>query len=108
VDDEQKNQLLGAAAALLMPILWDEPFGIVMAEALACGTPVIGLGRGSVPEVVRDGINGYVCTTLDDMVEAVSQISSLDRGACRQTMEDQFSDVALVTGYEHIYEGILR
>ena len=68
VDDAQKNQLLGEAAALLMPIGWEEPFGIVMAEACACGTPVIAFARGSVPEVVRDGVNGFACGSVDEAI----------------------------------------
>lgn len=103
VDDLQKNALLGGAAALLMPILWDEPFGIVMAEALACGTPVIGLNRGSVPEVVHGGLNGFVCDSVDDMVEAVARITDVERRACRLTMEQRFSDRAVVQAYEDLY-----
>jgi glycosyltransferase involved in cell wall biosynthesis len=104
VDDLQKDELLGAAAALLMPILWDEPFGIVMAEALACGTPVIGLNRGSIPEVVEDGLTGFVCESVEVMAQAVSQLGSLDRRACRRSMEDRFSEEAVVNGYLRVYE----
>jgi glycosyltransferase involved in cell wall biosynthesis len=103
VDDIEKDELLGSAAALLMPILWDEPFGIVMAEALACGTPVIGLNRGSMPEVVQDGITGFVCDSVDQMAQAVSQVDSLDRRACRRSMEAQFSEKALIDGYLRVY-----
>jgi glycosyltransferase involved in cell wall biosynthesis len=104
VNDEQKNQLLGNAVALLMPILWDEPFGIVMAEAMACGTPVIGLRRGSVPEVVQHGVDGYVCGSVDEMVVSVSQLPSLSRENCRRAMEKKFSDVAMTDAYECIYQ----
>lgn len=103
VSDDQKNELLGNAAALLMPILWDEPFGIVMSEALACGTPVIGLNRGSVPEVVQNGINGFVCESVDEMVEAVNYIKNINRTLCRQIMERKFSDIAIVNEYEKLY-----
>jgi len=103
VNDEQKNALLGGAAAFLMPILWDEPFGIVMAEALACGTPVIGLKRGSVPEVVRQGINGFVCESVEDMAAAVAKLPLIDRRACRLLMEECFSDTYLVNAFERIY-----
>jgi len=103
VDDTQKNDLLGAAAALLMPVEWEEPFGIVMAEALACGTPVIGFPRGSVPEVVRDGVTGYLCPTTDDAVSAVSRLDRLDRSAARADCQERFSDAAIVDAYERIY-----
>jgi glycosyltransferase involved in cell wall biosynthesis len=106
VNDAEKNQLLGSAAAFLMPILWEEPFGIVMAEALACGTPVIGLRRGSVPEVVQDGVNGFVCGTMDEMVAAVSCIRELNRAECRHIMKKKFSDRAMVDAYERIYRSI--
>jgi len=108
VDDEQKNALLGRATALLMPILWDEPFGIVMAEAMACGTPVIGLNRGSVPEVVDDAVNGFVCDSVDEMVAAVERLGEIDRNACRRAMEERFSDTAVVDAYEHLYATISR
>jgi len=108
VDDFQKNALLGTAAALLMPILWDEPFGIVMAEALACGTPVIGLRRGSVPEVVEHGANGFVCDGVDEVAAAVGRIGEIDRGACRRIMEARFSGPAMVEGYLSVYRCIIN
>lgn len=103
VDDVQKNELLGEAAAFLMPILWEEPFGIVMAEALACGTPVIGLARGSVPEVVIDGVNGFVREDLDGLVAAIGEVQSLSRAACRSDAEARFSADAIVDAYEECY-----
>lgn len=103
VDDVQKNDLLGRAHAFLMPILWDEPFGIVMAEALACGTPVIGLRRGSVPEVIENGVSGIVCDDVDDMVAAVQAVGTLSRAACRARAEAMFSQDAVVEGFLKIY-----
>ncbi|MGE0702690.1 MAG: glycosyltransferase family 4 protein [Vicinamibacterales bacterium] len=108
VDDRAKNELLSSSAALLMPIQWDEPFGIVMAEALACGAPVIGLRRGSVPEVIEDGVTGFVCDTLDEMVSAVARLGSLDRSACRRVAVERFSGHALVNAYESLYRELLR
>jgi glycosyltransferase involved in cell wall biosynthesis len=107
VDDREKSELLSSAAALLMPVLWEEPFGIVMAEALACGTPVIGLARGAVPEVVESGVTGFVCGNADAMVEAVGRLHALDRGACRRAAEERFSRPALVAAYEDLYHEIL-
>lgn len=103
VDDAQKNALLGGAAALLMPIEWDEPFGIVMAEALACGTPVIGFARGAVPEVVRHGVNGFLCERADEMATLVSRLDEIDRAACRADCEARFSDTVIVDAYEQYY-----
>ena len=103
VDDERKNTLLGSAAALLMPIEWEEPFGIVMAEALACGTPVIGFARGSVPEIVRDGINGYLCRTVDEAVTAVGALGVIDRARVRADCEARFGDEVIVDAYERLY-----
>jgi glycosyltransferase involved in cell wall biosynthesis len=103
VNDAQKNALLGNARALLMPIRWEEPFGIVMAEALACGTPVIGFARGAVPEVVGDGVTGFVVNDVDEMVAAVGNIDRLDRYACRLRAERSFSSTALVEGYLAVY-----
>ena len=107
VDDRQKNALLGSAAAFLMPILWEEPFGIVMAEALACGTPVVGLRRGSVPEVVEDGVTGFVRDDVDGLVEAVGRVPGLKREACRRRAERLFSDHAVVEGYLGVYRQLL-
>ena len=107
VDDGQKSELLSSAAALLMPILWEEPFGIVMAEALACGTPVIGLRRGAVPEVVEEGVTGFVRDTADELVDAVGAVGSLDRVACRRTAEQRFSAERLVSEHEVLYRDVL-
>jgi glycosyltransferase involved in cell wall biosynthesis len=103
VDDLQKNELLGSAAAFLMPILWDEPFGIVMAEALACGTPVLGLRRGAVPEVVDDGVTGFVRDDLDELSEVAKEFLSLDRKSCRRAVESRYSERVVVNAYERLY-----
>lgn len=103
VDDVQKNTLLGGALALLMPIEWEEPFGIVMAEALACGTPVIGTPRGSVGEVVVDGLTGFVAPDVEGMARAVAQVPALDRTACRADCAARFSDKVIVEAYEAFY-----
>ncbi len=108
VDDTMKSELLSQMQALLMPVLWNEPFGIVMAEALACGTPVIGLSRGAVPEVVSDGVTGFVCRNVDEMVAAVGRLSVIDRRACRDAAERRFSQTAIVDGYESLYRRIAR
>lgn len=107
VDDAQKAALLGQARALLMPILWDEPFGIVMAEALACGTPVLGLRRGSVPEVVDDGVSGFVVDNLDQLVAAVSRLPQLNRLGCRCQVERHYSEAAVTNGYLAVYRDLI-
>jgi glycosyltransferase involved in cell wall biosynthesis len=107
VDDTQKVALLGRALAFLMPIRWAEPFGIVMAEALACGTPVLGLAEGSVPEVVRHGVTGFVEADVDGLVRAVGRAASLSRHTCRADAEARFSADALVQGYEGVYRRAL-
>lgn len=103
VDDEEKNELLGRAAAFLMPIEWEEPFGIVMAEAMACGTPVIGFDRGAVPEVVTDGETGFVCEDVEEMTAAVAGVSELDRSDCRRRCDSHFSAHAIVDEYFELY-----
>lgn len=104
VNDVQKNSLLQNAKAFLMPILWNEPFGIVMAEAMACGTPVIGFARGSVPEVVSNGNTGFVCDTLEEMVHAVSQINKITRAAVRKEAENRFSADVISRAYLTLYK----
>lgn len=102
VDDKAKNSLLGSAAALLMPIEWQEAFGIVMAEAFACGTPVIGFARGSVPEIVRHGVNGFVCTTVAEASGFVSRLGEIDRRAARDDCAERFGSEKIVDAYESI------
>lgn len=106
VDDAVKNRLLGGSAAMLMPLLWEEPFGIVMAEALACGTPVIGLRRGSLPEIVEHAVNGFVCESVEEMVSAVGRIPEIDRRTCRQIAEEKFSHRVIVQAYERLYGAV--
>lgn len=103
VDDAEKNTLLGRAGAFLMPILWDEPFGIVMAEAMACGTPVLGFDRGAVPEVIEDGVTGFVRPDITTLVEAVGSLATLDRAACRERVSRLYSEHAVVEGYLAVY-----
>lgn len=103
IDDAAKNALLGRAAALLMPIHWEEPFGIVMAEALACGTPVVAYPRGSVPEVVRHGLNGFICDGPDDAVRAVARLDELDRASVREDCERRFGQDVIVEQYLALY-----
>lgn len=107
VDDRRKDALLGGAAAFLMPILWDEPFGIVMAEAMACGTPVLGLRRGAVPEVVEDGRTGFVSDDLDGFVAAVGRLPEIDRRACRERVERLFGDDVVVAAYVRVYREMI-
>jgi glycosyltransferase involved in cell wall biosynthesis len=106
-NDTQKNELLGRALALLMPILWEEPFGIVMAEAMACGTPVLGLARGAVPEVIEHGITGFISGDLDGLVGAVGRLNEIDRAACRKRVETLFSDAAVTEAYLAVYREML-
>jgi len=90
-DDRTKIQLLQGAAGLLFPIQWEEPFGLVMIEALACGTPVLAFRRGSTPEVVRHGETGFLCDDLDDMVAAIRRLPELERSRCRRDAVERFS-----------------
>jgi glycosyltransferase involved in cell wall biosynthesis len=103
VDDARKNLLLGKAAALLMPILWEEPFGIVMAEAMACGTPVLGLRRGAVPEIVEHGVSGFVAETAEELAAAVGILGALSRTATRARVEQLYSGDAVTESYLRIY-----
>ena len=103
VDDLEKNRLLGSSAALLFPIDWPEPFGLVMIEAMACGTPVIAWNRGSVPEVIEDGVTGFVVDSIDEAVAAIRRIETLDRGRIRATFERRFSAVTMARNYLRLY-----
>lgn len=104
----QKNAFFGSGKALLYPIEWPEPFGLVMVEAMACGTPVIAFRRGSVPEVVKNGVTGFVVDTIPEMIRAMKKIDTIDRKKCREWVEKKFSIDVMVDGYEEVYEKILR
>jgi glycosyltransferase involved in cell wall biosynthesis len=103
VDEQGKDELLGGAYAYLFPIDWPEPFGLTMAEAMATGTPVVAYRAGSVPEVVEDGVTGFVCTSISEMIAAIPRVKGLDRRACRARVERLFSPQAMADGYERAY-----
>lgn len=106
VDEQTKRDLMRDAYALVFPIDWPEPFGMVMIEAMACGTPVLALDRGAVPEVLRDGVSGFIGHTVDDLVEAAPKVASLDRAAVRREAERRFSAKVMADGYEQVYERV--
>ena len=108
INDKQKNEILGKALAFLMPIQWNEPFGIVMAEAMACGTPVIGFPYGSVPEVVEDGVNGFVCKDTKAMALAIGKAHTLDRNKIRKVAEEKYSSNKITSDYLSLYKKILN
>jgi glycosyltransferase involved in cell wall biosynthesis len=106
VNDVQKKTLLQNAKAFLMPILWNEPFGIVMAEALACGTPVIGFNRGSVPEVVENAKTGFVCNDINEMIDGINKVHTLSRFDAREAAVNRFSDKVISTNYLELYKSL--
>jgi glycosyltransferase involved in cell wall biosynthesis len=106
--DEQKHELLCGARALLFPIDWPEPFGLVLIEALACGTPVIAFGHGSVPEIIEDGVNGFIVGNVDEAVEAVARLHEIDRHACRATFDARFTVERMADDYVSLYGKLLR
>ena len=102
-DTERKKDLLSRASCFIFPIRWEEPFGIVMVEAMACGTPVVALRAGSVPEVVVDGVTGFVCDLPEELPAAIGKVRDIDPAACRARVSEKFSVDAMVSGYERIY-----
>jgi glycosyltransferase involved in cell wall biosynthesis len=104
VNDQQKNELLGNCLAFLMPIQWDEPFGIVMIEAMACGTPVIAFRRGAVPEVVREGVTGYIVNNVAEACEKVTAVHLLDRTLVRQEASNRFDSEIIAQNYLRLYK----
>ncbi len=107
-DDMQKNDLIGNARAVLFPINWPEPFGLVMIEAMACGTPIIAFGCGSVPEIVKTGENGFICHDVEGAISAVKQIDNIDRGQCRHHFETRFTSTRMAEDYVRVYEETLE
>src|SRR4051794_16625425 len=108
VNDETKRQFLADAAALLFPIDWPEPFGLVMIEAMACGTPVIAFKSGSVPEVIDDGITGFVVPGETEAVEAIGRLSELDRRQVRRHFEKRFTATRMAQEYVRQYETLVK
>jgi glycosyltransferase involved in cell wall biosynthesis len=103
VGGEAKDDFLGGASALLFPIEWEEPFGLVMIEAMACGTPVVAFRRGSVPEVMTDGVTGFVVDDVPGAVAAVRATAALDRRACRRAFAERFGVARMAGDYEAVY-----
>jgi glycosyltransferase involved in cell wall biosynthesis len=108
VPHEEKLALLGGASALLNPIRWAEPFGLVMIEALACGTPVLAFPEGAAPEIVEDGKTGFLCHDEADMAEAIGRVAHLDRAVCREAVEGYFSTERMVAEHLALFEELLR
>jgi glycosyltransferase involved in cell wall biosynthesis len=106
INERQKADFLGNARALLFPIDWPEPFGLVMIEAMACGTPTIAFRCGSVPEVIDEGVTGFVVRDLDEAVDAVQRVDSLDRARVRATFEDRFTVERMAREYVEIYRNM--
>lgn len=104
LNDEQKNFYLGKSKAFLFPIEWDEPFGMVMTEAMACGTPVIGFKRGSVPEVVEENVTGFIVNNKAEMIEALTKIKTIDRARCRATAQNRFDTTVIAKEYLSLFK----
>jgi glycosyltransferase involved in cell wall biosynthesis len=108
INDAQKNEFLGEAQALLFPIDWPEPFGLVMIEAMACGTPVLAFGNGSVSEIIDQGITGRIVHTTEQAVSALPQVLALDRRAVRRRFEKRFSATRMANDYVSVYRKLLE
>ena len=108
LDDARKNDFIGGAAAVLFPIDWPEPFGLIMIEALACGTTVIAWPHGSVREVLRDGVDGFICHDVGAAVRAVHTLERLERAGCRKSFEERFSVERMAEGYLALYADLIE
>lgn len=108
INDAEKCQLLKHAKALLFPIDWPEPFGLVMIEAFSCGTPVIAYRHGSVPEIMEHGITGFIVNNQDEAVEAARRIDSIDRAGCRDAFDRRFTVAHMASNYVRVYEKLLN
>src|ERR1700681_2608481 len=108
IGEDEKSEFLGNAYAYLFPIDWPEPFGLTMIEAMACGTPTIAFNCGSVPEVITQGVTGLIVNNMEEAVDAVAEVSALNRAACRQEFEAQFTASRMARDYVKLYEAILN
>lgn len=107
IGDDRKSEFLGNAAGVLFPIAWREPFGLIMIEAMACGTPVIAMRNGSVPEVIDDGLTGFIVDSEDEAVAAVARIGELDRRRVRQTFDRRFTARRMAEDYVSVYRQLI-
>ena len=107
IDEVTKERFLGDALALLFPIDWPEPFGLVIIEAMACGTPVIAFDKGAVREIIDEGVTGHVVQTVPDAIEALGRIPALDRTRVRQRFEQRFSASRMAADYVRVYQQLL-
>ncbi len=108
IGEKDKNEFLGHALALLMPVNWPEPFGLVSIEALACGTPVIAYNRGAVPEILKDGLTGFVVPNLQAATHAIPQLPKVSRRACRRHFETRFTASRMSKDYEILYNKLMN
>ncbi len=108
IGDGEKDEFLGNAYALLSPIDWPEPFGLVMIEAMACGTPVIAYRGGAVPEIMEEGHTGFIVEELEDAVEAVRRVAKLSRKRCREVFEQRFTATRMADDYVRVYERLIN
>lgn len=108
VNEKQKSDLLGGAKGFLMSIKWEEPFGLTMIEALACGTPVIAFARGAAPEIIQDGQHGFLVNTVAEMASAIGRLDSIDRAQCRERVEKFFTAETMAKHYEIVYQRLLN
>jgi glycosyltransferase involved in cell wall biosynthesis len=108
ITEDEKDEFLGNALALVLPLNWEEPFGLVMIEAMACGTPVVAYSRGSIPEVLQDGVTGRIVPNLEAAIEAVETIAALDRQKCRQAFEERFTAARMARDYVSVYQRLVQ
>jgi glycosyltransferase involved in cell wall biosynthesis len=106
-DSRQKRELYRRAMCVLLPLAWEEPFGLVMPEAMACGAPVVAFRRGSAPELIEHGATGFVVDTMEEMCEAVKAVRDIDPGVCRAHVEERFGVGQMTDGYLRLYERVL-
>jgi len=108
VGPEERDKVLGNAYALLHPIYFSEPFGLSIVEAMACGTPVLAFNRGSMPEIIQDGLNGFIVASVEEMADQVKNVANISREICRQTVEQRFTQEIMVKAYIDVYKEILK
>jgi glycosyltransferase involved in cell wall biosynthesis len=108
INEEQKQEFLGNAYALLFPIDWPEPFGLVAVEAMACGTPVVAYRNGSVPELIEEGVTGFIVENVEQAAGAVCDVANIDRRRCRASFEERFSATRMARDYVVLYEHLIN